>query len=345
MPVYNVEAFVARTIESVQAQTLTNWEFLIVDDGSSDGTGAVCDVFAANDPRIRVLHTPNQGAAQARNEALDIARGHYVQFIDGDDWVEPTMLADEVALAREHNLELVIAGFSIETVYNNAGDFTVEYKRRPACVYASQEAMRRDAYLLFDENLLYTPWNKLFVRERIDAINLRFLPTFWDDFPFVLGYLRDVARVGVLDACYYHFGRARAESETARWRPDMYAKREEEDGWMRELYQHWGLEDDPASREMIDRRYIERLVGCLENVCNPACTLRRQEKRAQIQEMIASPRAQEAVRGAEPRSAMMRAMLWPVRHQLVGMCAAEGTFISWVKRHGTRVFAQLKANR
>ena len=85
---------------------------------------------------------------------------------------------------------------------------------------------------MFDANLLYPPWNKLFRADYLRKNGILFPETFWDDFPFVLAVVRDVERVGVLDTAYYHFLRARQESETARYRADMYEKREEEHGWM-----------------------------------------------------------------------------------------------------------------
>ena len=114
---------------------------------------------------------------------------------------------------------------------------------------------------------------------------------------------------------------------------------------MLELYHHWGLDGDPACMEMIQRRYIERLVGCIENVCNPACELSTKEKLAQIERMICSDRAQLAVATARPRSRMMKAMLAPIKARNARMALHEGQVISYVKRHNTRVFATLKANR
>lgn len=114
---------------------------------------------------------------------------------------------------------------------------------------------------------------------------------------------------------------------------------------MLDLYRHWGLEGDPASMEMVQRRYIERLVGCIENVCNPQCNLPEDEKLAQIEAMITSERAQVAVAVARPRTGMMKMMLAPIRKRDVRMAYREGKFISFVKRHNTRVFATLKANR
>ncbi len=345
IPAYNVDRFIGRAIESLQNQALKDFELLVVDDGSTDRTGQVADRMAERDIRIDVIHSENQGAAAARNLALDRARGEFVHFVDGDDWVEPAMLADLVEMAEANSLDLVIAGFYIETYYGNADQHTSELKSRPTQVFGSKEEFRSAAWRLFDENLLYTPWNKLFRRSYLEEIGARFRPTFWDDFPFVLDVIRDIERVAVTEKAYYHFIRLRAESETARWRANMYEKREEEHGWMLDLYEHWGLAGDTASVEMVQRRYIERLVGCIENVCNPSCTLSAAEKRAEVERMICSDRAQLAVSVAKPRSKMMNAMLIPIRRKDAAMAIAEGRLISFVKRHNTKLFATLKANR
>lgn len=345
MPVYNVDRYVGRAIESLQNQTMRDFELLIVDDGSTDRSGDIADRFAERDIRIDVFHTPNSGAPAARNYALDRAQGTYVQFFDADDWAEPTMLADLVAIAERDNAELVISGFYIDTYYGDDGRHLSEKKCQPTKTYDTQEDFRCGAWKLFDENLLYTPWNKLFLRSRIEDLNLRFRPTFWDDFPFVLDYITDVERVSNTEQCYYHFIRQRSESETARWRPDMYKKREEEHGWMLDLYQHWGLQGDAASMEMVQRRYAERLIGCIENICNPRCTLSRNEKLEEISRMISTERARVAVSVAHPHSRMMRMMLEPIRSCNALLAYEEGRFISFVKRHNTKMFATLKARR
>lgn len=345
IPAYNVDRFIGRAIESLQNQTLRDFELLVVDDGSTDRTGQVADKLAERDIRIEVIHTKNQGAAAARNTALDRATGEFVHFVDADDWVEPEMLADLVAIAERDDLDLVIAGFYIETYYGDEGQYTSELKSQLTQTFASPQEFRACAWRLFDTNLLYTPWNKLFRRSYLERIHARFKPTFWDDFPFVLDVIRDIERVGVTERAYYHFIRFRQESETARWRPNMYEKREEEHGWMLDLFEHWGLAGDPASVEMIQRRYIERLVGCIENVCNPSCTLSAAEKLDYVSKMICSDRAQLAVSIARPHSRMMRVMLMPIRRRDARMALAEGQVISFVKRHNTKLFAVLKANR
>lgn len=97
IPVYNVEDYLRRCVDSILAQSYRNLEILLVDDGSPDGSGAICDDYAARDPRVRVIHKENGGLSSARNIAIDQAKGEYLTFVDSDDWLEPDacrLLAD-----------------------------------------------------------------------------------------------------------------------------------------------------------------------------------------------------------------------------------------------------------
>ena len=343
MPVYGVEDYVGGAIESIQNQTLTDWELFCVDDGSKDRSGDVCDAYAEEDDRIRVIHKENGGAPSARNVAIDQAEGEYLYFCDADDWAEPTMLEAMVRIADENRSQLVVAGFYIDTYYSDTEKFTQE-QCVPSRVFAGQRDFREHAHELFDQNLLYTPWNKLFLADYIKKNQLYFPQTFWDDFPFNLSVVRDIERVAVTEKKYYHFIRKREESETARYRDDMYEKREEEDGWMKELYQYWGLMT-PEVREFLDRRYIERLIGCVENLTNRNCTLPRSEKMREISYYISTPRAREAVKNAQPRSLYMKVMLLPVKVRSTLLTYLESNVISYVKSGNTKLFATLKARR
>ena len=303
MPVYKVEKYVRKAIESIQNQTLKEFEFLIIDDGTPDNSGKICDEYAEKDARIHVIHQENAGAPTARNTAMDIAQGKY----------------------------------------DNHNYITAELSQ-PDQIFGSQQEFREQAYRLFDLNLLYTPWNKLYSAKYINDHNLRFSNTFWDDFPFNLSVIRDVERVGVTSKKYYHFMRARAESETTKYRSDMYEKREEEHQWMLDLYKHWQIKDY-KSMEMIHRRYIERVVGCIENVTTPNCTLSTAEKKAEIHKILNNPKVARALRMAQPRSSYMKLMLKPIKWKNVNLAYMEGKFISSIKQKNVKMFASLKAKR
>lgn len=343
MPAYRVEAYIGRAVKSVLDQRFRDFELIIVDDGSPDRTGALADEFAAGDPRVRVIHQANAGAPLARNRAMAQASGKYFFFMDADDWAEPDMLGDLFALAEENGLDAAVAGFYIDTYYDET-HFHRQLLNVPAQVFPSREAFRRAAWRLFDKNQLYPPWNKLFRADYIRENHIEFPDTFWDDLPFNLAVFRDIERVGVTDRAYYHFIRARAESEGARYREGMYEKREEEHRWMLELYAHWGA-SDPDSEEMLQRRYAERVVGCVENVAGPRCPLSRREKREKIREMLENPALSRALAVARPRSAAMKLLMLSLKTRSVSLVLLEGEFISFVKRRWGGIFAKLRANR
>lgn len=343
MPVYKVERFIGKCIDSLISQTLQEWELIAVDDGSPDNSGRICDAYAQKDPRISVIHKENGGAPSARNAAIEIAKGKYFYFMDSDDWAEPSMLEKMYQKAEEHNAQLVVAGFYIDTYYSDT-EFYTQAQCLPAKVFTSQQDFRENAYMMFDKNLLYTPWNKLYLAQYILDHDIRFQNTFWDDFPFNLDVVRDIERVVLMNEKYYHFMRARAESETAKYRADMYDKRETEHGWLLDLYQYWNV-NNAESMEMVQRRYIERVVGCIENVTNSACTLTKKEKKEFICKIITGERVRTALKYAKPNSFTMRMMLVPLKMKWTGLTYLEGVIISKVKTRNVKLFASLKANR
>jgi glycosyltransferase involved in cell wall biosynthesis len=105
VPVYNVEAYLERCIDSIIAQTYENLELVLVDDGSTDASGSICDSYVQRDARIRVLHTANGGISAARNAGIAVAKGDLIGFVDSDDWIEPDMYACLLGLMRENDCD------------------------------------------------------------------------------------------------------------------------------------------------------------------------------------------------------------------------------------------------
>ncbi len=110
VPVYKVEPYLRRCVDSILAQTFRDFELILVDDGSPDGCPDICDEYAAKDSRIIVIHQKNQGVSAARNAALDIARGEYIGFVDSDDWIEPEMYEKLIDAIKENGTDVAICG-------------------------------------------------------------------------------------------------------------------------------------------------------------------------------------------------------------------------------------------
>ena len=127
MPVYNVEEYLPKAIESILNQTLGEFELFLVDDGSTDKSGSICDKYESFDKRVKVLHQNNSGAHNARNNALKLASGEYVCFFDSDDYIESNMLEDLYNLAVEYSSDIVISGFYINTYYKSNKYIVFDY--------------------------------------------------------------------------------------------------------------------------------------------------------------------------------------------------------------------------
>lgn len=143
VPVYRVEAYLGECLESIAAQTFQNFELILVDDGSDDGSGMMCDAYAQHHPNTRVLHQSNQGLSEARNQGVQIARGEYVVFIDSDDYVSPDHLQYLLELMKNCDADVAVA----EVVKFTDGKIPLP----PAAVPMQQcltpeEALRRICY-------------------------------------------------------------------------------------------------------------------------------------------------------------------------------------------------------
>ena len=114
IPIYNTEKFLPLCINSVLNQTLTDIEVLLVNDGSTDGSGKICDEYACKDQRIQVIHTLNQGVSHARTQGLETATGEYIAFMDSDDWIERSVIATLYQLIRTNEAGLAAFGYIIK---------------------------------------------------------------------------------------------------------------------------------------------------------------------------------------------------------------------------------------
>lgn len=175
VPVYNVEKYLDRCIESVLAQTHTDWEMILVDDGSTDSSGAICDRYAASDTRIKVIHTPNGGLSVARNNGIELARGEYVSLVDSDDFL-CSLTIYENALRKFDEIDgLDVVQFTWQRISCN-GDVSFTH-RQESCIYSGemQYYLNFENVVGMNEKVILTPvWNKVYRASMIRK--LRFKP-------------------------------------------------------------------------------------------------------------------------------------------------------------------------
>ena len=165
VPVYNVEENLPRCVESILAQTYENLEVLLVDDGTKDNSGAICDDFARQEDRVKVIHKENGGLSSARNAGIDAAAGEYLAFVDSDDWIEPDMYTQMMALMEESAVKLVCAGRW--DVSSETGEKTLGLCPAEREAISGEELAGR---IFRWENVDSAAWDKLYHRSLFDAI-------------------------------------------------------------------------------------------------------------------------------------------------------------------------------
>ena len=194
IPVYNVEKYITKTVESVLSQTYKNIEIILVDDGSPDNSSQLIDSFAKEDNRIKVVHKQNGGVSSARNAGIDKAQGKYISFIDGDDWVDPNYVQYFLNLIEKYNCDLV---------YNINNYSTNNTKSRDCESVISSEKAIEWIYL---GKIFVAVWNKMYRTSFLKEYNIRFDESIWygEGMLFNIDCLQFTDQVAVGEKCVYH---------------------------------------------------------------------------------------------------------------------------------------------
>ncbi|WP_289740036.1 glycosyltransferase family 2 protein [Muribaculum intestinale] len=194
IPVYNAASTLKRCIDSIQGQTLSDFEVILVDDGSNDESGCICDAISNQDRRFKVIHKKNEGVASARQSGIEIATGDYAIHVDPDDWIESSMLEDLVTEAIKKNTDILIC------------DYFDEYNGR--IKYINQQPSSLDSETILTElfqKLHGSCCNKLIASDYYNKVS--FVPklNLSEDLLYICKILLLRPKIGYLNNAYYHY--------------------------------------------------------------------------------------------------------------------------------------------
>lgn len=198
VPIYNIEASLSRCVDSIKNQTFHNWELILVDDGSPDHSGSICDEYAKNDNRIKVIHKLNGGSASARNAGLSVATGDYITFVDGDDWIENDGIEKMMLCAEATDSDIVMADFTIEL-----SDGSCSVRKEGFCNPDATELMKA----MMTGKLHGSNCNKIYRRSLIVANDIHFIDgaDYTEDLAFNIKLLTLTNKIVYLPIAYYHY--------------------------------------------------------------------------------------------------------------------------------------------
>lgn len=295
-PVYNVARYMRPSLDSFLAQTHRAIELILVDDGSSDESGKICDEYAARDDRVRVIHKENEGVGYARQTGMDAAQGEFVYFCDPDDLLDADLVADNLRLAREHDADIVVFGY--ETVFEDANGVRTgkPLVKLPALVGAYDfegfwEHFREEC------RLEYSLCFRLFRRAYLQENNLRHpKQTTGEDALFLLQTYRTPFSAIVYNQKkpYYTYIR-RGGTATSTFKPERFTN---------ELTVSQNFDATVASRhfadnrygDMVDRKYVMGLCMAAGNLARCGGSLSLREQARILREWAQTPEIHSALR-------------------------------------------------
>lgn len=208
VPVFNIERYIGICLESIIRQTYKNLEIIVVDDGSTDRSGEICDLYAQKDSRIKVIHKENGGLVSARKAAIKLAYGDYIGYVDGDDWIENDFYSSLISEIIHSNSDVVIAGFSRD-LFNSSTQITSVI---PAGIYENGSLDYLFSNMIstgdfFRHGITTYLWNKLFKKSIIENCQLTLDEqiSIGEDAAVVYPALLSCRKISIVDICSYHY--------------------------------------------------------------------------------------------------------------------------------------------
>ena len=336
-PVYKVEDYLPKCLDSIINQSFTDFELIIVDDGSPDKCGEIADEYAKRDARIKVIHKKNGGAPSARNAGMAIAKGKYYYFPDSDDWLSSNYLNQLVKSAEDTGSQLVISGFTMEFYERK---YHQSFKvSKPKKIFSTKTIVRKNIQNYFDNMMVAVPWNKLYNAAYIKKNNLKFPDLKWDDLHFNLEVIRNINSVAICSSTGYHFFRSRPGSETTTvFDGQLYKRRKEQFEHILSVYNEWKI-TDPCIMSVIYGYYAGRLVQCVQeiSISNVA------NKKELVSSVLNDDLTKVAFKRGKINSKLLAIAAFPMKNKNVFGSIVVGKSIGFVKRHMSDVFNSLKS--
>ena len=211
MPIYNVEKYLRECIDSIIIQTYSNFELILVDDGSPDNCGKIIDEYEKKDKRVIAIHQKNAGVDAARNNAINHAKGKYIAFVDSDDAYEINYLEKLICAIENNGSDMAVCSF-IPFGIENSPKFKIVSERTVNNISAMQLALGYNSVNGY-------VWNKLFKREIIEKYHLRFEDGYWacDDILFTGNYIYHCKKVSIISDPLYRYRQVASGANRVRY--------------------------------------------------------------------------------------------------------------------------------
>ena len=349
LPAYGSEPYLAAALGDLQDQLFTDWEAIVVNDCSPDGSLAIAQQFAAADARIRVVsHEVNRGLSAARNTGLAAARGRYVWFPDPDDRYDFTFLQSVFNSLQRHEAPVVMVGH-VEEFYDASGkvEHVQEFTFSQESAHLGKTKLRKHV-LEFEKGTHYGyAWNKVYERSYLQQGGFAFtedMPLI-EDIEFNIRVFQDLPGLNVIGAPLYRYAKREAGNLTNKFVPRYYEVHRTRIEMLRNQLDSWGLLDANA-KATLGALYARYILSALERNKQKESGMSGSAQKEWLQGVFADELFNELVSCAQADSQALRLCLKPLQQRNAAKCLALGGAIHAAKNGAFRgVFQKLKAGR
>ena len=289
MPVYGVEPYLRRALESVVGQTFRDFEVILVNDASPDGSAAICKEYSEAYDYIRtVTHPENRGLSAARNTGLFCARGEYIWFMDSDDHVDGDLLQRVYDSLEKNKAQLVVFG-CVEEYYSKAGVVEKTVTFAPEEAYcATREQVRSHILKLEIQTLYGYAWNKFYHLPYLRQLELQYENiVLIEDIKFNIAFCQDISAMNLLPLAPYHYAKRGSGSLTAKFVPDYYAVHAQRVQLLLEQQEGWGIADD-WSKGILANILTRYIFSALSRNCDPRAGMTHKDRKAWVSRLYSS---------------------------------------------------------
>lgn len=283
VPVFNAEKYLDRCIKSIYAQTFTNYEIILVNDGSKDNSLALCRKYSESDSRITVIDKENGGAGSARNKGIEIAKGEYLAFPDVDDWFEPNMYEELYALAKKSDYDIVFSG-----VNNYSQDLKLlSTVKCPLVDFKTQDECRKNIMTLFPTTTIFdVPWNKLYKRELVVENCIHFTDLRrCQDAVFNLDVYKNAKSVISTEKAYYNYINNDSAKVNKKFPKNYIDINIYYFYHIREILTSWAMYTGKI-KEHYDSSFVLAVYGAINMFDNPVWGLNKNEQKDYVKNIL-----------------------------------------------------------
>lgn len=346
MPAYKAECYIGDSIRSIQAQTIGDWELVVVDDASPDGTAEVVRRFAEGDERIRLVsRAENKGAAQARNTGIDAARGLYVWLPDSDDTYDCDLLERCARALAENPAAITLFGVA-ETYLDENGAVTRTHEMTfDECRCATAQGLRERALPLERCALYGYSHNKVYDLDFLRAVGARYEDApLCEDFFFNVKVFQGASSLNVLSGAPYHYSKRAEGSLTRAFVPEYYPIHRRRIKEMRDQLASWDMFDDQA-KAVLGGLFARYILSEAEHMFDKRSGMGSSERKAWIEGVFADPLFEELVPGAAADDCLLKICLVPFKHRQPGAVLVLGRVVHLVRDRAELVYSIARQGR